>query len=68
MTSDHVIFIPAILAVGFVLGFIIGRKTLLTQLEAKRDAMRRRKDRRKAQQAEETSSSEVLPESSDQGS
>jgi len=49
VTSDHVIFIPAVLMIGFVAGFVIGRKTLLSQLEARRDAVRRRKARRQAE-------------------
>ncbi len=48
MTSDHVIFIPAVLMIGFVAGFVIGRKTLLSQIQARREALRRRKARRAA--------------------
>lgn len=57
MTSAHVIFIPAILLVGFVLGFVIGRKTLIAQLEAAKENLRKRKERRQAAQAEDA----VLP-------
>jgi hypothetical protein len=35
--------------IGFVAGFVIGRKTLLSQLEARREAIRRRKARRQAE-------------------
>ena len=55
MTGDHVIFIPAVLMVGFILGFIVGRKTLLAQLEARKEEIRRRKARRRAAQASEAS-------------
>lgn len=52
MTGSHIIYIPAVLVVGFVLGLILGRRAALTQVEARRDALRRRKALRKKRAAE----------------
>ena len=47
MTGDHFIFIPAVLIVGFVIGFIVGRRAVLAEIEARKEKVRRRKARRK---------------------
>jgi hypothetical protein len=35
-TVEHVIFIPAILLIGIVIGYIMGGRTVRTELEKKR--------------------------------
>lgn len=66
MTAEHLIYIPVVLALGFVIGFIVGRKSLLAQLEARRETIKRRKARRQTKTAEapETKTAEA-PESAE---
>ncbi|MCA9524040.1 MAG: hypothetical protein KC609_23900 [Myxococcales bacterium] len=33
MTSTHMFYIPVLLLVGFIIGYIVGRQVLLAQLE-----------------------------------
>lgn len=43
MTSEHVFFIPAVLLVGAAVGYVLGRKMLLEELEEQRRAEARRR-------------------------
>ena len=52
MSSAHVIYIGVILMIGFVGGFVWGRKTLTEQLERRKEELRRRKAARQAREAE----------------
>jgi len=45
---DHLFYIPIILTIGFILGFVFGRKSLVQQMEERREMLRRRKERQKA--------------------
>lgn len=45
---DHLFYIPIILVIGFILGFVFGRKSLIQQMEERRELIRRRKERQKA--------------------
>lgn len=54
MTSAHLIFIPAVLAVGFLLGFLFSRQWAQDQIDRalkrekeREEARRRRAERRK---------------------
>ncbi|MEY3013254.1 MAG: hypothetical protein RIT45_1989 [Pseudomonadota bacterium] len=42
MTSSHVFFIPAMLVVGAIFGYVMGRKMLLQEQEEARRAQARR--------------------------
>jgi uncharacterized protein YneF (UPF0154 family) len=39
-TADHVIFIPAVLLLGIVIGYIIGHKSARTELENRKQRAR----------------------------
>ena len=45
-SGDHLIYIPVILVIGFVLGFVFGRKSLIRQMQERRALVKRRKERR----------------------
>jgi len=63
VTSAHIIFIPAVLLVGVVLGFVIGSRSARDALviEQKRDAERKkaREERAKRKSAGEGSASKA---------
>jgi len=40
MTSDHVIFIPGILLIGFVLGYLFGTRAARADIERRRKRAR----------------------------
>jgi hypothetical protein len=40
MSSAHVIFIPGVLLIGVVVGFILGLRTARTEIERRRKRMR----------------------------
>lgn len=48
MTSSHVFFIPAMLVVGAIAGYVVGRRMLLQELEEARRAEARRQAREAA--------------------
>jgi hypothetical protein len=62
MSSAHIIFIPAVLAVGIFIGFLLGsrvaqdRINLELKRQAERDEARRKRAERKAGQAEQPAS------------
>ena len=63
---DHLIYILVILVLGFVLGFVSGRKSLIRQMEERRAMAKRRKERLAAVKADEEAkqnSVEAPPES-----
>ena len=43
MTSEHILFIPAVLLVGASIGYVLGRKMLLEELEEQKRALARRR-------------------------
>lgn len=47
MTSNHIFYIPLILIAGAVIGFLLGRKAVLGELEQQQ----RREERREARRA-----------------
>lgn len=51
MTSVHLFYIPLCIVVGFVGGFVFGRNTLLKELDRKREQLKRKKARIKAEAA-----------------
>lgn len=61
MTSSHVFFIPAMLVVGAIFGYVMGRRMLLQELEEARRAEARRRAREQvlaADTAAQTSAAE----------
>ncbi len=46
MTSSHVFFIPAILLVGAIFGYVMGRKMLLAEQQERLEAEQRKAKRR----------------------
>ena len=51
MSSSHVFFIPAILLVGAILGYVVGRRMMTMELEQRRQAEARKAARRAARAA-----------------
>jgi hypothetical protein len=58
-SADHLFYIPIILVIGFILGFVFGRKSLIRQMEERREMLRRRKERQKAKAEGEASESDT---------
>ena len=54
MTSSHVFFIPAVLLVGAIIGYVMGRRLLLAEQEEARQAEARKAERRAARQQSAT--------------
>lgn len=50
MTSSHIFYIPMMVLVGLVLGFVLGRKAAVAELEQQR----RREERRAGRRAEQS--------------
>ena len=46
MTSSHVFFIPAVLLVGAIIGYVMGRRLLLAEQAEEQAAMQRKASRR----------------------
>jgi hypothetical protein len=40
MTAEHVIFIPGILLIGMVLGYVMGARAARREIEAKRASLK----------------------------
>ncbi len=40
MTSQHFIYIPAVLLVGLVTGYVLGARAMRTEIERKRNRMK----------------------------
>jgi hypothetical protein len=51
MSSSHVFFIPAMLLLGAILGYVVGRRTMTMELEQRRQAEARKAARRAARAA-----------------
>jgi hypothetical protein len=71
MSSAHIIFIPAVLAVGIFVGFLLGsrvaqdRINLELKRQAEREEARRKRAERKAGQAEQPAGAEAPASSSE---
>lgn len=63
MTSSHIFFIPAVLLVGAIGGYILGRRMLLAEQAEQRAAWERREARRSARER----AAEGAAEPSDEG-
>mgnify|MGYP006928373322 CR=1 FL=1 len=48
MTGNHIIYIPVMLMLGFVIGWILGRKALQSEIAIRKEKIRRRKERKAA--------------------
>ena len=59
MTTGHIFFIPMILLVGFVLGLVVGRKSVEAALEDEARIARRRRARRARAQEDEAPPAEA---------
>ncbi len=51
MSSSHVFFIPAILLLGAILGYFVGRRMMTMELEQRRQSEARKAARRAARMA-----------------
>ncbi len=51
MTTSHVFFIPAVMLVGVLIGYVVGRKLLLQEQQEARAATLRRQLRQQAASA-----------------
>ena len=58
-SADHLFYIPIILIIGFILGFVFGRKSLVQQMEDRREMLRRRKERQQAKAGDNVSESDT---------
>ncbi len=58
MTSEHIFFIPAVLLVGAGIGYSLGRKWLLAELQEQQRAMARKAARQQAKVSQETASTD----------
>ncbi len=61
MTSSHILFVPAVLVVGIVIGFIVGsrssRDTMLLEKKREEERKRAREERAKRKAAKASSES-----------
>jgi hypothetical protein len=61
VTGNHIIYIPVMLMVGFVIGWILGRKALQSELVIRKEKIRRRKQRRAAAAEQESAEPSATP-------
>ena len=62
MTTGHIFFIPLVLLVGFVLGLLVGRKSVEAALEEETRLAKRRQMRRAAKDEVQPVADEVAEE------
>lgn len=61
MTSSHLFYIPLMILVGLVVGFILGRKAGIGYILAKNEQEQRRAERRKKREIASTTKEVEMP-------